>query len=713
MLTAVTTEAWLGISAAAVTLVAALIPLALNIFQARQRDESEARGLPSAEQLGLADERRLVYLPGRGSFVNRAVELEELIGRVHAGRENVLTIEGDRWVGKSALAAEFAHSLLARGPSTAFDPADHSFIWMDAHDGCPTIAEICGHLSRLTEDQSLAALADQDKHDRLLFHLAMTRTVLLLDNLSLGDDDASTALGEFLDDLPDGAMVVATVNHPGDLVASGVTLRDLNVQHVAELIDDRVEAFGLDGIDCRDQSLAARVHELIGGNPGVIEWFLRSYRRSTESLDERLEAIQAGEDLDELFGSTWDRLAPPCQEVLAACAFLRGEATARQVAEACARNPNEVRDLLRQLHQDGLLTPIRAAHRQTVHACARAFQLFVASRTTSALRERHAERLADGYVVHFREAPEDAAWAQDEIHALRVVREELYGFYDDERMQALFTATLDVLFTLGQFDELIAAADLAYLSAERAETFASATHAAMIGAVTHAIRGELASARDRLAHASLMAQAAGDPASLTRARRCQGFVLYRSGRAEEALAAIDGVDPLAEASGDVVAVVDVLDLRTSACWYLGRLDECEAAARASLAASSSAGWERACAYPLRALAELALHRRQHEEARRLLDKASAVSTAYGDLRQQVRVNLSRARLELLAGELSAGRDAAHRAASEAARLGLPPEHDEAAATAKAISHAQRSNLLRRYYALRRPRRFTNAPIGGD
>jgi len=51
--------------------------------------------------------------------------------------------------------------------------------------------------------------------------------------------------------------------------------------------------------------------------------------------------------------------------------------------------------------------------------------------------------------------------------------------------------------------------------------------------------------------------------------------------------------------------------------------------------------------------------------------------------------------------------------SEATRLGLPPERREAAATARAVSRAQRSNLLRLYYALRRPRRLTDAPIGGD
>jgi hypothetical protein len=710
----VSTEAWLGIAAAAVTLVAALIPLALNLTGARRnRREPEVGGLPSAEQLGLANEHRLVYLPGRSTFVNRHKELQELIARVDAGRENVLTIEGDRWVGKSALAAELAHSLLDRGSSSAFVATDRSFIWMDAHDGCPTIAEICRHLSRLTEDQSLTAIADQDKYDRLLLHLAMTRTVLLLDNVSLSEDDASSALGAFLNDLPDGAMVVATVNHPGELVASGVTLRDLDVKYVGELIEDRVQALGLDGIDYLDRSLAARVHALIGGNPGVIEWFLRSYRRSAESMDERLEAIAKGADLDELFGRTWERLAVPCQEVLAVCSLLRGEATTRQVAEACARAPDEVRGLLEELHRDGLVTQIRAPQHQTVHTCASAFGLFIASRTISAARERYAERLADGYIAHLREAPEDAAWAADEIHALRVVREELYARYDDERMQSLFAATLDVLFTLGQFDELIAAADITYLSAERAGAYAPATHAAMVGAVTYAVRGELGAARDRLAHASLMAQAAGDAASLTRARRCHGFVLYRSGRAEEALAAIAAVDPLAHVCGDVVAVVDVLDLRTSASWYLGRLEECETAARASLAASSAAGWERAGAYPLRALAELALHRREHEEARRLLEQAAVVSSAYGDLRQQVRVDVSRARLELFAGDPSAGHEAARRAASEAARLGLPAERLEAMATERAISRAERSKLFRLYYVLRRPLRLTDAPIGGD
>jgi hypothetical protein len=714
MLVAVSTEAWLGIAAALVTLVAGLIPLGLNVRAARHpREELKIRGLPSAEQVGLTDERRLVYLPGRSNFVNRQEELEELIARVHSGRENVLTIEGDRWVGKSALAGEVAHALLARGPSPTFEPSEHSFVWMDAHDSCPTIAEICGHLARLTDDPSLTTVGYKDKRDRLLLHLALTRTVLLLDNVSLDGDEPSKALRELLEDLPYGALVLATVNRPGDLLASRVTLRDLDTQHVGELIDGRVEAFGLDGIMREDRALAARVHELIGGNPGVVEWFLRSYRQSSESIDERLEAVAAGSDLDQLFGPTWESLAPSQHEVLSVCAVLRGEATGRQVAEACSREVMEVRDVLRSLHRAGLLAQIRAPNHQTLYTCARAFQVFVASQTTANGRELQTDRLADGYVAHFREAPEDAAWAIDEVRALRVVREELYGLYDDERMQALFRATLDILFTLGQFDELIAAADLAYLSAERAEAYAPATHAAMIGAVTHAIRGEMAQARERLAYATLMAESAGDPASLTRARRCRGFVLYRSGRAQEALAAIEGVDALAEASGDVVAVVDVLDLRTSACWYLGRLEECEAAARASLAASSVAGWERAGAYPLRALAELALHRRQHEEARRLLDQAATTSTAYGDLRQQVRVDVSRARLELFAGDLSAGRMAAKRAATEAARLGLPPEQLEASATARAIGRASRSKLMRRYYAMRRPRRLTDAPIGGD
>ncbi len=117
MLVAVSTEASLGIAAAVVTLVAALIPLGLNVRAARRPKEApKIRGLPSAEHLGLTNEQRRVYLPGRSDFVNRQEELEDLITRVHSGRENVLSIEGDRWIGKSTLAGELAHALLAQGP---------------------------------------------------------------------------------------------------------------------------------------------------------------------------------------------------------------------------------------------------------------------------------------------------------------------------------------------------------------------------------------------------------------------------------------------------------------------------------------------------------------------------------------------------------------------------------------------------------------------
>ncbi|HEV2814192.1 MAG TPA: hypothetical protein VGW10_13140 [Solirubrobacteraceae bacterium] len=683
--------------------------------RARERAEpqTDPTPLPSAAQLGVAAPQRVVLLPGRNVFVNREQEMAELRARVRAGRDGVVTIEGNRWIGKSATAAELAHALVVASPEDGFDPTARSFIWMDARDKCPSIAEICGHLSRVTDDRALATVAGAHKRDRLRIHLASTRTVLVLDNLRLGDDATSAALIEFLEELPEGPLVIASVNRPGNLVAPRVPLGDLDVANVAKLVEDRVRTFHLDGLERVDESLAARLHGLVGGNPGVIDWFLRGYRLSADSLEERIEAIEQGTELAELFGATWESLDERPRSVLAACAHLRGEATARQLAVACGGPLEEVRSAIELLHREGLLTAIRGADQPTVYSCARAFQVFVSSQTPSAERAAYTDRLADDYISHFAAHPEDAQWAVSEIGALRVVREELFEACDDDRMQALFRATLDILFTLGQFDELLASSFLAIQSADRVDNFASAALAAAINACTHAIRGERALALEAYAHGSIAAESSGEPAPIGRMQRCRGFLHHRFGEPEQALATTAETEELARQAGDTVNVVDTLDLRTAANWHLGRLDGCERAAQASLAASTEVRWERARAYPLRYLAEIAAQRRRPEEARALLDEAEAVATRFGDRRQLARIRMSRARQLLLAGHPESAADAVRHAVEEATRLGLPPERQEALALEQAVRRAQRSALWRRYYALRRPLRFTGAPVGGD
>jgi hypothetical protein len=718
MVGSMSVEAWIGIGTALITLAGAVIKLVTTILQSRRQPPPEP-AIGGGPGPAVSDDRlpepppKDPLLPGRASFINRKREMSDLISRVRAGDDTLLTIEGDRWVGKSATATELVHSLRSGQADGSFDPRERRFVWFDAHGECPTLADICGRLSLATDDQSLAAAAEAHKREELRVHLAGNRTVLVLDNLSLGDDQPSRILIDLLEDLPDGSLVIAAVNRPGALVAPRVPLGELSAADVKRLIDDRARRLNLDGVEQFNEEFAKRLHDLIGGNPGVIEWFLRGYHSTSEPLEDRIAGLEKGGELSEVFAPAWQALSEDCRSTLQACAYLRGEATAQQIAIACDRPEQAMRAAADELRHERLLTSVRGRNRPTVYTCARAFRLFIASETPESRRALFTQRLADHYIRHFTESPEDADYGVSEVGAWRVVRDELGVAGDDTRIQALFRSVLDILFTLGQYDELIDAAERSFESAESAENFAGAALAGAMKAGTQAIRGEVVEAGESLALAGVAAEASGQAGPISRVQRCQGFVQYRSRRPRQALAAIEGTEDLSRQGEEPINLVDTLDLRTAANWYLRRFDACEAAARASLEASSQMGWERAGAYPLRYLAELALQRRQPPQARKLIEEAHEITVRFRDKRQRARVELTRARLCLLEGELDRGRTAAAEAVAETTRLGLPPEREEALAVAAAIDRARRSWLWRRFYSLRRPTRLSTAPVGGD
>jgi len=652
-------------------------------------------------------------LPSGPPFLNRRREIGELVTRVQAGKDSLLAIEGDHWVGKSAATTALVQTLLEDPPEGAFDPSERRFVWLNANNACPSLAEICGVLALDTGEQALTAAPMAEKRAALRSHLARSGTVLVLDNLRLTDNSRSRALIDLLEDLPQGSLVIASVNRPGALVAPRVKLGDLDEDNVHELIADRVRRLSVDGIEQFDEAFSKRLRASIGGNPGVIEWFLRGYRDSSDPLEQRIAAIEKGAELSELFEPTWKALEGDHRRVLEACAYLYGEATVQQISIVCERSAADMQTAAEELRREGLLTPVRRRERPTVFTCATAFQRFVAAKTPGSRRTAFTERLADHYIGHFTENREDAGYGLTEVGALRVVREQLFEDEDDARIQALFWVVLDILFTLGQFDELIAAADLSFKSANRVQNFPSAALGAVIKACTHAIRDERTLALESWANGQVAANNSGLPSPIARAKRCRAFLHYRAREPRQALAEIDGVAQLARDGNDPSTIVDVFDLQTAANWYLRRFKACEAAARGSLQAGEAISWKRARAFPLRYLAELAVQRRRWQEAHGLLDEAADIATQFSDKRQLARIDLTRARLGLVEGALDAAEVAAHRAVAETTRLGLPPEQEEALALAIAIDRARRSGLWRRYYWLRRPTRLSGAPVGGD
>jgi hypothetical protein len=309
--------------------------------------------------------------------------------------------------------------------------------------------------------------------------------------------------------------------------------------------------------------------------------------------------------------------------------------------------------------------------------------------------------------------PENAQVVAPHIDGIKAVLQQLFDEGMDAELQSLFVAVLDMLFTLGLFDDRIATGTLAFESALRAENHRAASLASDVLSSTHAARAEIDRAREALALGRLAAETSADPGEHARQMRAAGVVSYKAGDAAGALAAIDGAEAIARDTGEREILVNVLGLRTVACWHLGRFSEAKVAAEAGLQACREMSWRRATAYPLRNLAEVALHEGDFSAAADLLREARTVASESADRRQLARISLTAARMMLLAGESGTAQIEARGALEQARALGLPPEQQEARALVAASTRARWLAPLRLYYRSRRPARLTAAAVGGD
>ncbi|MGN6254378.1 MAG: AAA family ATPase [Solirubrobacterales bacterium] len=698
---------------AGIGVAAGLIALATAVLNHRIARENLHSVLRKAEEVPREGTAK-VYLPARAHFVNRKAEMDRAIMHIRSG-EVALAIEGDIGVGKSATATELAHRLHSEdvaGGAPA-DADDRTYIWIDSRDDCPPLSDVCRALSLFTGDQSLSRVAESHKLDALRAHLAKHQTVLVLDNLRLGDDLRSQQIRELVRTVPPGSLVIASVNTPGSLDAVRLSLEDLSAPDVEQLVRHEVNRLGLSDPALLEASFVNRLQEIVGGNPGMIEWFLRSFSRGEKSLEAQLVAVSRGEGLGALLTPMWTKLSPSSRMVLGVCANLRGQATIEQATTASELPEEEVSAAVRGLLSVGLLRTVRATDRPTLFVCASGVQRFVIAQTPAERRAEFTARLASYYTDYFSRNWEDARTAVSHMNGLRATIANLHEEGREAQLQQLFGNTLDLFFTLGLFDDRIELGGLAYESAIRSGDHRAASLACSVISSTHAIRGELTAAREALALGLIAAERSGAAAEKARQMRDTGFIHYRSGEAGRALVAVEGADELALANGDLNNRVDVIGVQMASYWYLGRLDEAERAAHRYIRACEDIPWERAQANAMRYLAEAAIHRRDFDIAREHLKRARHIAERYDDARGLMRLRMTEARLCLIALTLREAEGAAADAEESAIALGLPSEQVESAALRKAARRARLIPPLRLYLRRRRPLRMTDEPVGGD
>lgn len=650
-----------------------------------------------------------VLLPARPEFINRADDLRRAIGEVARGA-NVLTIEGSDGVGKSATAAELVWKLRERevGPDGP-NFEDHSFVWVDAEHRALRIDDICRQLALLTDDQALSALAPSAKLDVLRAHLARAPTVLLLDNVRLPDDRARREAHRILSAVPAGSLAVASIAPSALTPGARLTLVDLDVDHVGALARLQARRLGLDVDGDLDADFARGLHDALGGNPQMIEWFVRSLQTSTQAPRAHLEAVRAGSGITEMFAPVWDRLRPDDQGAVAVCALLRAGAMAEHVALGVAIAEDAVTSIVDRLTSVGLLTAIRTTGQPARYTCSPAWRSFVLAARKDQLADLTI-RLGAELTRRLEAAPEDARSAAPHVGAIAAVIESQYDLGLDADLQRLFAASLDILFTLGLFDDRIRLGALAVKSGERSGDHAAASRAAEVLSSTYAIRGELEAASEAVAFGLAAAARSQSLGERARQQRCAAFVEYRAGRAADALSAVVGAEEAAGRAGDLETVVNALEVQCAAHWWLADFESTRRAAERCLRVCEEMPWKRAASYPIRWLAEVDHQAGRHEDALERLSLAEAISREHGDDRQLARIAITRARAELGRGAARPALTVALDAAALSRRLGMPPELKEALAVARV---ARRVRFLPKTLRLRRRARLTNAPVGGD
>jgi tetratricopeptide (TPR) repeat protein len=696
----------------AIAVVAGGIALTTALISRRTAEEEREARRAEREAAAPANGPGVLLPPRLHCFVNRTEAMGKAIARIGDG-ERLLAIAGGAGVGKSAVAGELVHRLRADGTASGVpDLSAHDFLWIDGRDGCPTLIDICRQVTLLTGDQSLSSVADGAKLEALRAHFARNKTVLLLDNLRLAGEGSGESLRELLRTIPSGSLAIASLNSPYALDGSRVLLADLEPAYVRELIQHEARRLGLQE-DLFDAEFATRLQQAVGGNPRLIESFLRALSRSSRSLEQLLDAVERGEGLRELYLPVWSELSALGRTVLGACACLRGEAIADQLAVACTISSEELTAPLEELMQAGLVTVLRGAMRPDAYTCSHSVQRFVLAETPVEEVGAFASRLAAHYIRQLATEPENARWVAPHVGAIKAVMQWLYDRGDDAEVQSLFASVLDVLFTLGLFDDRISTGRLAYESAMRAGNPRGASLAIDVIVSTHSARGELEQAREAVGLGLLAAERSGDAGERARMMRANALVFYKNGDSAEALAALEGAGDFARETGDLEVLGNTCGLRTVAHWHAGEFESSAAAATEALQVCEEMSWQRAMAYPLRNLAEVAIHDGEFAHARKLLADARRISGEHGDRRQLARIHLTTARLELLGGDPGVAQREAFAARAAALELGLIPELREVSALRRAAGRSRFFPPLRRYYRARRPARFTDAPVGGD
>jgi hypothetical protein len=261
-------------------------------------------------------------LGSRHDVIDREADTDSLLTLlVDFGKPLVLF--GPPGIGKSAIAIEAGYAAVTRSLATPRGGGFKYVLFFTARLTPLDLLSLFDGIARWTGNTYIMQLPDiQDKQAEIRKLLSTHRVLLIIDNVETITD---VGLLRFVGDVPYPSMMFATSRHAAIAIPSArfVELRNISSDASDELLRRELDAthnpgLALDVLASRSPKLMTKLQELVRGNPLAIKWAVgRLQAGSLESLVQSLKAGKGGL-FATMFEGSWTQLSAGAQSALMA-----------------------------------------------------------------------------------------------------------------------------------------------------------------------------------------------------------------------------------------------------------------------------------------------------------------------------------------------------------------------------------------------------------
>lgn len=320
-------------------------------------------------------------LSAGGAFIGRYKDVNKVIESLRSPWPIVL-ISGMGGIGKTALALECAHKILkASQKSSQFScdlPIFDGIVWISARERSLELDDVLDLIVRTLEQFYITRLSVERKSTAVMELLDSSSTLVIVDNYESVVDHS---VDKFLRSVPTPSKVLITSRKKLQQFeyAQNIILKRLCEKEAVEMANSEIDRLGTVTIEVKQKKQIQRLVSIMGGVPLAIKWGLGLAINGGRSPSEIIDLISnaKGDIFDALFGSAWDILGDPGQEILMSMSLFPASPDKHALAAVSGVNLDDIDRTISRLLDLSLLEPLHmlnsAQLRFSIHPLMRYF----------------------------------------------------------------------------------------------------------------------------------------------------------------------------------------------------------------------------------------------------------------------------------------------------------------------------------------------------